>query len=83
MTRAKLTKFRKTAGHIIKAQRLAVGMTLDALAEQLDVTYQMAQHWEAGRKSMELARFAEICDVLGMDAGKALNLILTNLRGGK
>ena len=58
-----------TFGDRLRDARLAAGHTQTSLANQLDVSYQAVQRWEAGKDIPRPVRFADIEDAIEVDPG--------------
>jgi transcriptional regulator with XRE-family HTH domain len=56
-------------GQMIKAQRMAIGMSLDALGDAIGVTFQQVQKYEKGINRVGSSRLAAIADALKVDPG--------------
>ena len=54
-------------GPIIKAARLASGLTLAEIGKALGVTRQYVYAWEAGRRNPGPKHLAKLAEVLGLD----------------
>jgi len=52
----------------LRRVREAAGLTLTALAEKLDVTYQQIQKYETGRNRISVQTFYEWCRICGAQA---------------
>ena len=53
-------------GKNISALRKAKGMTQDALANQLGVTFQAVSKWETGQSCPDITMLPELSDLLGV-----------------
>lgn len=53
-------------GRAIKQRRLALGMSQEKLAEQLDVSYQQVQRYESGSSKLNVENIQTLADVLDM-----------------
>ena len=54
-------------GKLIRGQRLALGMSQTALADELDVSFQQVQKYEQGSNRVGSSRLAKIADALGVE----------------
>lgn len=50
----------------IKEQRMRLGMSLEQVAEKLNVTYQTVQQWENGRAGPKRTRIGQLAALLGV-----------------
>ncbi len=53
-------------GRAIKQRRLALGMSQEKLAEQLDVSYQQVQRYESGSSKLNIENIQTLADALDM-----------------
>jgi len=56
-------------GKMIRAQRLAVGMSLEKLARGIGVSYQQILKYEKGANQVGPNRLTKIAEALGVDVG--------------
>ncbi len=63
------TDFARRFGLQLRRARKEASITLDRMAEQLEVSRSAITHWEAGRNLPELARMPEISEVTGKSIG--------------
>jgi len=54
-------------GKLIRGQRLALGMSRTALADELDLSFQQVQKYERGTNRVGSSRLAKIADALGVE----------------
>lgn len=55
-------------GDLVRAARIARGMTQPALAKKIGLTFQMVQKYEKGQSAMTVPRLAQMARALGMRA---------------
>jgi transcriptional regulator with XRE-family HTH domain len=60
-------------GQNMRSLRLAAGMSLEVLAENLHVSYQQVQKYETGNNRLPLQYVPILCDVFGVPAEAFLN----------
>jgi transcriptional regulator with XRE-family HTH domain len=78
-----LRRFRGEVGGTLHLMRATAGVTLQDVADELGVSYQMVQHWEKGTKALDISRFVEICQIFKQPPGRLINTILRNHNGRK
>jgi len=83
MNKRAIRTFRKEVGAILSRVRMSQGLTQGDIADELNVTYQMYQHYELGNKAMDIVRLVEICAIMGIDPGQVINSALKNTNGRK
>ena len=66
-------------GPIIKAARLASGLTLAEIGKALGVTRQYVYAWEAGRRNHGPKHLAKLAEVLGLEIADLLPRIQPDL----
>jgi transcriptional regulator with XRE-family HTH domain len=54
-------------GQLIRAQRVALGMSQTALAEKLGLTFQQVQKYEKSANRVSASRLVQIAEALGAD----------------
>jgi len=54
-------------GQLIRAQRVALGMSQTALAEKLGLTFQQVQKYEKSANRVSASRLVQIAEALGVD----------------
>ena len=60
-------------GERLKEARTDRGLTLEKLAEKLDVSIAFLSRIERGSSHISLKRLSQICDILGISEGSILN----------
>jgi transcriptional regulator with XRE-family HTH domain len=53
-------------GEKIRAAHLARGMSQDRLGQELGISFQQVQKYEAGKDRVSAARLHEVCQILGV-----------------
>lgn len=69
----------KVIGAIIRKERIACGMSQDALAGELGVTFQQVQKYEKGRNRVAFSTFFLICSALKVGPNSAFGAIYSQL----
>ena len=56
-------------GHNVRFQRLAAGLSQEALGAKIGVTFQQVQKYEKGTNRIGASRLTQIAEVLGISLG--------------
>lgn len=57
----------KELGTMMKAKRIVLGLTLEELADKINIHKSGISKYENGNVMMNIVTFLKICDVLGID----------------
>jgi transcriptional regulator with XRE-family HTH domain len=83
MTKRDIQRWRKEIGNTLKEGRELAGLSQEKVAKKLRMPARTLINYEQGKHTMGWIRYAEICRVLGMDAGKALTEVINKVNGRK
>lgn len=70
VTRAPVDHIDKKVGAILRARRIEVGMTQEAVAKAVGVTFQQVQKYEKGANSMNSGRLVDFSKALNMPVAR-------------
>jgi transcriptional regulator with XRE-family HTH domain len=79
MTKREIQRWRKEIGNILKGGREIAGLSQEKVAKKLRMPARTLINYEQGKHTMGWIRYMEICEVLGMDAGKELSRVIHNV----
>lgn len=73
----------KAAGAVIRRVRQRTGITQEALAERIGMSYQQVQKYETGVNRISVSRLFDIAEALDTDAHAIVRLVEFDLKANK
>ncbi|MFA9423774.1 MAG: helix-turn-helix domain-containing protein [Sedimentibacter sp.] len=76
-------KIYRVIGQMMRDARTFRGMTLDQIANKMNVTIKTIQRYELGERKITIGTLVEIIEILGLDYSSFMNEVYKRSQGDK